>query len=144
MSVDSPQDAQGAVEPPADDIYEILGDERRRLILKSLVEYGPLSRRDLAEVVAAKQNDKPVEALEDEEFKRVYVALYQVHLPRLREHQCIIWDHYECEECEACDTMHGTDSVNFGVNAHHFLDNLIGLEEEEYPRWLDARKKLNK
>lgn len=144
MSADSPQNALSTDEPPADGIYEILGDERRRLILISLVEYGPLGRRDLAEVVAAKENDKPVEALEKEEFRRVYISLLQVHLPKLAKHQCIIWDRYECEECDACETVHGTDSVNFGVNAHRFLDNLIGLKEEEYPRWLDARKKLSK
>ncbi|SNZ18255.1 hypothetical protein SAMN06269185_3310 [Natronoarchaeum philippinense] len=38
---------------------------------------------DLARVVAARENDKQPSEITSDERKRVYVALYQVHLPKL-------------------------------------------------------------
>jgi hypothetical protein len=69
---------------PLDQVFEILRNKRRRIVLKYLRDAGgPVSMSDLAEHVAAKEHDKPVDHLSSKERKRVYVGLYQCHLPKM-------------------------------------------------------------
>ncbi|MFW5924245.1 MAG: DUF7344 domain-containing protein [archaeon] len=64
--------------------FDIVKNERRRLVLKYLVENeGPVALGDLAEHIAAIENDKDVVAINSSERKRVYVGLYQCHLPKM-------------------------------------------------------------
>lgn len=69
-----------------DDIFHVLQCRRRRLVLKYLQEYdegGPATMSDIAEHIAAFEYDTTVAALRSQERQRVYIALYQSHLPKM-------------------------------------------------------------
>lgn len=73
-------------ELPIDQVFEIVKNERRRLAIDFLGERGEeVKLGELAEHIAAIENDKPVEAISSKERKRVYVGLYQCHLPKMDE-----------------------------------------------------------
>ena len=67
-----------------DDTFHILQNERRRQVLQYLqgVE-GMVMMSDIAEAIAAWENDTTVENLHSNQRQRVYIALYQSHLPKL-------------------------------------------------------------
>lgn len=67
-----------------DQAYNILSDRRRRYAIHHLKQVdSPVSVQDLAEQVAAWENDKKIEQLDAQERKRVYISLYQSHLSTL-------------------------------------------------------------
>ena len=67
-----------------DTIFHILQVQRRRLALQYLHgRTGSVSLRDLAEQVAAWENEKSVVELTSKERQRAYISLYQTHLPTL-------------------------------------------------------------
>lgn len=67
-----------------DVIFEVLRNKRRRQALAYLKENeGEATLSELAEHIAALENDKTVQALNSSERKRVYVGLYQCHLPKM-------------------------------------------------------------
>lgn len=71
-------------ELPVDEIFHILQNERRRMVLEYLQEADDAVRmRDVAEQVAAWENDTTVEELTSDQRQRVYIPLYQSHLPKL-------------------------------------------------------------
>ena len=64
--------------------FDIVKNERRRLVLEYIAkEDEPVSLGELAEHIAAIENDKDVKAINSSERKRVYVGLYQCHLPKM-------------------------------------------------------------
>jgi len=75
------------VEPESDTldfVFDVLSNSRRRLVLTRLHETGGESTTsDLAEHIAAVENDKPESELTSQERKRVYVGIYQTHLPKM-------------------------------------------------------------
>ncbi|WP_435064327.1 DUF7344 domain-containing protein [Halobaculum sp. EA56] len=71
-------------ELPLDVKFDILKNRRRRLVLKQLrQEEGKATIGDLAEQIAAVENDTTVQALNAQQRKRVYIGLYQCHLPKM-------------------------------------------------------------
>ena len=71
---------------PLDLVFSILKNRRRRLVLEHLREEdGAVPIGDLAEHIAAYENDKTVGELTSAERKRVYVGLYQCHLPKMED-----------------------------------------------------------
>ncbi|WP_247010600.1 DUF7344 domain-containing protein [Halorientalis litorea] len=67
-----------------DVVFDILSSSRRRYVLFYLRQADePVELNDLAEHVAAWENELPVEELSDQQRKRVYVSLYQTHVPKL-------------------------------------------------------------
>lgn len=79
-------DEQSANVPhlPLDQVFEILKNQRRRHVLAYLNDVGePVTMSDLSEHIAARENDKEVHQLSSSERKRVYVGLYQCHLPKM-------------------------------------------------------------
>lgn len=67
-----------------DDAFNILSNSRRRYILYYLyTNEGPATIDELAGQIAAWENEIPVEELDDTARRRVYVSLYQTHLPKL-------------------------------------------------------------
>ena len=65
-------------------IFEILKNRRRRDVVRYLKEQDErTSLSDLAEHVAALENDTTTQALTSSQRKRVYVGLYQCHLPKM-------------------------------------------------------------
>lgn len=67
-----------------DEIFEILKNQRRRWVLRYLEAVdGDVRLSDLAEEIAAYENEKDVSQITSQERKRVYVGLYQAHLPKM-------------------------------------------------------------
>jgi len=67
-----------------DTVFEILSNSRRRFMLSYLNEHdGPVDLMDLANEIAAWENDTTVDQLTDKQSKRVYVSVYQTHVPKL-------------------------------------------------------------
>ena len=67
-----------------DQLFEVLQNQRRRYVLKYLRDNeGGTSLSDLSEQIAAWENDKEIRRISSSERKRVYVALYQCHLPKM-------------------------------------------------------------
>uniref|UniRef100_UPI003F7B2881 DUF7344 domain-containing protein n=1 Tax=Halomicrococcus sp. SG-WS-1 TaxID=3439057 RepID=UPI003F7B2881 len=88
LSEDAPElpSEETPTELPKDKIFHILQTQRRRDALRYLkANEGPVEMRALAEQVAAWENDTTVAALSSDERQRVYIALYQSHLPKLDE-----------------------------------------------------------
>lgn len=76
-----------------DTIFELLKNQRRRYVLHYLaIELEPVRLRDLAERIAAWENNKPVNAITSDERKRVYVGLYQCHLTKMGEAGVVRFD----------------------------------------------------
>jgi len=79
--------------PSLDVIFNVLQNRRRRLVLTALAERdGTTTLGELAEYIAGIENDKPPSALDSQERKRVYVGLYQSHLPRMDDAGAIRFD----------------------------------------------------
>nr|WP_089827584.1 hypothetical protein [Halogranum amylolyticum] len=70
-----------------DDLFHILQNQRRRRVLKYLqaTDKERVDMRDVAEQVAAWEHDTTLRQLTSDERQRVYIALYQSHLPKLDE-----------------------------------------------------------
>ena len=76
-----------------DEIFELLKNPRRRAALRYLDDAeGTVTLSDLAEHIAAQENDVTVEQLNAYQRKRVYIALYQCHLPTMDESNVIDYD----------------------------------------------------
>ena len=77
-----------------DEMFDLLRNSRRRDVLLYLdsLDDGQTTISDLAERIAAKENDSTVEEVTSDQRKRVYIGLYQGHLPRLAEHDIIEYD----------------------------------------------------
>lgn len=84
-----------SVDLTRDELHTVLKNQRRRAIIRALCEDfdGEASLSDLAEYVAAVEcgHDGP-EDVSSTERKRVYVALYQSHLPDMRRWGVVDWD----------------------------------------------------
>jgi hypothetical protein len=74
-------------------VFEILKNSRRRETLHYLENNGgKASLSDLAEHIAALENDTTVAAISSSQRKRVYVGLYQCHLPKMDDMDIIDFD----------------------------------------------------
>ena len=81
----------------ADERFHLLQNERRRLVIRYLREAerdddGYVQMRDVAEQVAAWENDTTVAQLSSTVRQRVYIPLYQNHLPKLDDAGVIEYD----------------------------------------------------
>lgn len=93
----SPTDVEASAETAdplsLDLVFEVLKNERRRRVLRYLkTNEETVSLSDIAEHIAAIENDKPEKALSSQERKRVYVGLYQCHLPKMDDTDVIDFD----------------------------------------------------
>ncbi|NHN59142.1 MULTISPECIES: hypothetical protein [Halorussus] len=76
-----------------DEVFEVLKSPRRRYALYYLRQEGGESElSDLTEQVAAWENETTPSALSTEQRKRVYISLYQTHLPKLDEANIVEYD----------------------------------------------------
>lgn len=76
-----------------DEIFEVLKNRRRRDTLEYLIDAnGTVTLSELAEHIAAWENDIEVAELNSTQRKRVYVALYQTHLPKMDDVGVIDYD----------------------------------------------------
>ncbi|WP_254838782.1 DUF7344 domain-containing protein [Natronomonas marina] len=67
------------------EVFELLKNERRRRVIRFLKEQedGTTTLDVLAEHIAALENDIDVSQLSSSQRKRVYIGLYQCHLPKM-------------------------------------------------------------
>lgn len=79
----TPDQPESGFELPYDVVFGLLSNERRRIALRHLVEVSETTTGELAEYIASFENDKPVHQLSSTERKRVYICLYQCHLPKM-------------------------------------------------------------
>lgn len=69
-----------------DQVFGILKNKRRRYVLKYLsMVGGETTLSDLAEQIAAWECEKDIAQITSQERKRVYVGLYQCHLPKMAD-----------------------------------------------------------
>lgn len=73
------------------DVFELLKNERRRRVIRFLNEQedGVTTLNVMAEHIAALENDIDVSQLSSSQRKRVYIGLYQCHLPKMDEYGVI-------------------------------------------------------
>jgi len=99
-------------------VFEILKNSRRREVLRYLKDHRErVTLSELAEHVAAIENDTTVKALSSQQRKRVYVGLYQCHLPKL-------------DDMDVVEFNQSRGHVELGPNATQ-LDKYLYLDAEE-------------
>lgn len=83
----------GDEEVNRDQTFELLSNHRRRYALH-YCKYRdePVTLSDLAEQVAAWEQDKSLDEITSNERKRTYTSLQQTHLPAMEEAGIIEWD----------------------------------------------------
>jgi hypothetical protein len=96
LGVGTDRSSGGAGHFTRDDTLEVLSNQRRRFVIHLLKrrdgDGSHVSVSELAETVAAWENDKPVEELDYRERKRVRNALRQFHLPKMAEYGFVEYD----------------------------------------------------
>ncbi|MFW6003914.1 MAG: DUF7344 domain-containing protein [Halanaeroarchaeum sp.] len=76
-----------------DEAFDLLSSPRRRYVIHYLRQSGePVELGHLADEVAAWENETSVEELTSQQRKRVYVSLYQTHVPKLEEFGIVEYD----------------------------------------------------
>jgi hypothetical protein len=95
--IDTETDTENQVierpEPSLDITFDVLRNRRRRLVLKAIEERGgSTTLGELAEHIGGIENNKSPKALNAQERKRVYVGLYQCHLPKMDDAGAIRFD----------------------------------------------------
>ncbi|MWG33548.1 DUF7344 domain-containing protein [Halomarina oriensis] len=76
-----------------DDAYHLLSNARRRAVMRYLLDVEETTELGtLAEHVAAIENDCDPDALSSDDRKRVYISLYQGHMPKLDQHGLVDYD----------------------------------------------------
>jgi hypothetical protein len=125
-----------------DDAFHLLQNARRRAVLRFMAEHAEEDRfqmRDLAEEVAAWEHDTTVRQLTSDERQRVYIALYQSHLPKLDEHGIIAYNQsrgvVETTELTPVldpyleDGLHAETELTVGVQERESERPRLGLTE---------------
>lgn len=87
------QSVQNRSELSRDDAFEMLSNRRRRFILHYLQDEDAVATlSDLAEQVAAWENETDIASISASERKTVYTSLQQFHLPKMDETGIIEFD----------------------------------------------------
>jgi len=104
------------------EIFDLLSNHRRRYTIHYCKrEENPVTLSDLAEQVAAWEQDKDINEITSDERKRVYTSLQQTHLPTLDDAGMVNYENGEIELTNRAneldvylDVVPG-DSVPWGV-----------------------------
>jgi len=88
------RERSNADEITLDETFDLLRNQRRRDVLIYLAETADNTATvgELAEHVAAKENDIDKDQLSSTQRKRVYIGLYQCHLPKMDDLDVIEYD----------------------------------------------------
>lgn len=106
---------------PLDHLFEILKNERRRTVLHYLEDHDEtVALGDLAEHVAAVENDTTVTQVTSNERKCVYVGLYQCHLPKM-------------DDMDIVDFNQNRGRISLGPNAEQLYEYLDDSGEVARP-----------
>lgn len=88
------------------DVFDVLSNPRRRFVLYYLREIDDtVELNELAKAIAAWENDTDESELTDQDRKRVYVSLYQTHIPKLTDVGLVEYD-------QDSGTVHLTDRTS--------------------------------
>lgn len=69
--------------------FDLLSSSRRIHTLLALDSEGAMSVSDLADEVTIREYGS---TYTEDQRKRIYISLYQAHLPKLESHGVIVWD----------------------------------------------------
>lgn len=118
----APSDSHQSPDLPLDVVFELLKNQRRRRVLRYLEEESEtVDLGTLAEELAAEENDKSPRALSSSERKRVYISLYQCHLPKLDDAGVIDFE-----------SNRGTISRTDRTSAFtHYLDRMADSDRDD-------------
>ena len=72
-----------------DELYMALKNSRRRSVIRTVAAERAVTLGELAERIAADENNKPESRITRQERKRVYIGLQQSHLGKLDKHDLI-------------------------------------------------------
>ena len=76
--------------------FTLLSNPRRRFVISYLSHRGsPVGIHELAEQIAAWENETDVDELTREDRKKAYISLYQTHIPKLEDAGIITYDEDE-------------------------------------------------
>ena len=79
--------------PSLDAVFKLLSSQRRRHLLHCLKgRDAPAELGDLAEEIAARENDVSTAAVTAKEAKRVHLSLYHTHVPKLKDAGVLRYD----------------------------------------------------
>ena len=103
-------------------IYSVISNDRRRYVLRYLEEEDrEVYLREVAERVAAWENDEPVEAVTTQDRRRVETALRQFHIPKMDDAGFVSYDERR-------------KTVRLAVSPSAFVDYLDPRSTESH-RW---------
>jgi hypothetical protein len=103
-------------------IFDLLQNSRRREVLAYLLnKEETVTLSDLAEHIAALENDIEIRELNSDQRKRVYVGLYQTHLPKM-------------DDTDVVDYNQARGLITISENADLLLPYLE-TEEHRHSRW---------
>jgi len=112
------------------EIFDLLKNSRRRSIIQYLrANDGYAELNDVAEHIAADENDITVRELSSDQRKRVYIGLYQCHLPKMDTLGVIEYDKNR-------GTIELQDSVSQLLVYMDPIDEEEGEESEPERTWL--------
>lgn len=76
-----------------DTLFELLASPRRRLLLSALSEHSGSRRlKALSRDIVAHEDGEEPDDIDEDDVMRVYVALYQTHIPELNAHGLVEYD----------------------------------------------------
>ena len=78
--------------PPREVMFDLLGNARRRRVLRHLLNDSTITLTSLSARIAAWENDTTVDDVTSRQRKQVYSSLYQTHVPRLSDHGLVEYD----------------------------------------------------
>ena len=76
-----------------DDVLDLLSNSRRRYVIYYLEQWdGSATLNELAYNIASQETGVPVDDLSEDDKRRVYISLYQTHLPKLDLYDLVDYD----------------------------------------------------
>lgn len=76
----------------ADTVFTLLANARRRQLLTRLYRAESKDLESVARSIATVERDDPDETVSQDDVRRVYISLYQNHVPKLEENGVIEYD----------------------------------------------------
>lgn len=105
-------------------LFEILSNPRRRRLIYLLTAYdGSGDLREIAREIAAAEGEGPVET---DHYRRVYISLYQTHIPKLERNGIVEYAPDE-QEVTATDRIYRVVSILFDVQRYPWWTIYVGL-----------------
>lgn len=105
------------------DVYDVLAAKRRRQLLLVLDDRddSEIPLAEAARTIATQEEETPPSELPAEAYERVYVSLYQAHLPKLDRLGAVEWQENNGLICSA-PSVSGLASVIREIE-HHIHEN---------------------